>query len=69
MLSHVSSVLYLHGESGGLLVIMVQYVWHEGGVVGQPLTHAQGDGLTGKQTVAPRSRIHGNGNTHRQHGH
>lgn len=68
-LSHVSSVLYLHGESGSLLVVMVQYVGHEGGVVGQPLAHAQGDGLTGEQTMAPRRRIHGDGYAHCQHGH
>lgn len=48
---------------------MVQYVGHEGGVVGQPLAHAQGDGLTGEQTVAPCRRIHGDGNARRQHGH
>lgn len=48
---------------------MVQYVGHEGGVVGQPLTHTEGDGLTGEQTVAPRCRIHGDGNAHREHGY
>lgn len=52
-----------------MLVVMVQYVGHEGGVVGQPLAHAQGDGLTGEQTVAPCCRIHGDGNARRQHGH
>lgn len=66
---HVSAVLYLHGQSCSLLVVMVQYVGHEGGVVGQPLAHAQGDGLTGEQAVAPCHRIHGDGHTHRQHGH
>lgn len=68
-LSHVSSVPYLHGESGSLLVVVVQYVGHEGGVVGQPLTHAQGDGLTGEQTVAPCRGVHRDGNARRQHGH
>lgn len=52
-----------------MLVVMVQYVGHEGGVVGQPLAHAQGDGLTGEQAVAPRRRIHRDGNARRQHGH
>lgn len=68
-ISHISGVLYLHGEGGSLLVVMVQYVGHEGGVVGQPLAHAQGDGLTGEQAVAPRRRVHGDGDAHRQHGH
>lgn len=52
-----------------MLVVMVQDVGHEGGVVGQPLAHAQGDGLTGEETVAPCRRIHGNGDARRQHGH
>lgn len=67
--SHGSDVPYLHGESSSLLVVVVQDVGHEGGVVGQPLTHAQGDGLTGEQTVAPGHSIHGDGDTHGQHGH
>lgn len=52
-----------------MLVVVVQDVGHEGGVVGQPLAHAQGDGLTGEQAVAPRRRVHGDGDAHRQHGH
>lgn len=48
---------------------MVQDVGHEGGVVRQPLAHAQGDGLTGEETVAPCRRIHGDGDARRQHGH
>lgn len=48
---------------------MIQDVGHEGGVVGKPLAHTEGDGLTGEKTVAPRRRIHGDGNTRRQHGH
>lgn len=48
---------------------MVQDIGHERGVVRQPLTHAQGDGLAGEQAVAPRSCVHGDGNTNGQHGH
>lgn len=47
---------------------MVQRVGHEGRVVGQPLAHAQRDGLTGEQTVAARRSIHGDGDARRQHG-
>lgn len=47
---------------------MVHYVGHEGGVVRQLLTHAQGDGLTGEEAVAARRRIHGDGYARRQHG-
>ena len=68
-LSRVSGVLYLHGEGGGLLVVVVQDVGHVGGVVRQPLAHSQRDGLTGEQAVAPLRRIHGDGDAHRQHGH
>lgn len=60
---------YLHGEGGGLLVVVVEGVGHEGGVVGQPLAHAQRDGLAGEQAVAARRRVHGDGHAHRQHGH
>lgn len=58
-------VLYLHGEGGRLLVVMVEHVWHEGGVVGQPLAHAQRDGLAGEQAVTPRRRVHRNGHARR----
>lgn len=43
---------YLHGESGCLLVIVVEQVGHEGGVVGEILTHSEPYGLTGKHAVA-----------------
>lgn len=48
---------------------MVHYVGHEGGVVRQLLTHAQGDGLAGEEAVAAGCRIHGDGDARRQHGH
>lgn len=47
---------------------MVEDVGHEGGVVRQPLAHAQRDGLTGEQAVAPRRRVHGDGHARREHG-
>lgn len=69
--SHMTcqQAVYLHGEGGGLLVVVVQDVGHEGGVVRQPLTHAQRHGLAGEQTVAPGRSVHGNGYTCSQHGH
>lgn len=60
---------YLHGERRRLLVVVVQRVGHEGGVVGQTLAHAQGDGLAGERAVAARRRVHGDGHARRQHGH
>lgn len=62
-------LLYLHGEGGRLLVVVVEAVGHEGGVVGQPLAHAQRDGLAGEQAVAARRRVHRDGHARRQHGH
>lgn len=64
-----AALLYLHGEGGRLLVVVVEGVGHEGGVVGQPLAHAQRDGLAGEQVVAARRRVHGDGHARRQHGH
>lgn len=61
--------LYLHGEGSGLLVIVVKGVGHEGGVVWQPLAHAQRDGFAGEQAVAARRRVHRDGHACRQHGH
>lgn len=43
---------YLHGQSSRLLVIMIQEIGHEGGVVRQILAHSQSDGLTAEFTVA-----------------
>lgn len=43
---------YLHGERGRLLVVVVEEVGHEGGVVRQVLAHPQSYWLTGKRTVA-----------------
>lgn len=63
-----AAVLYLHGEGGRLLVVVVEDVGHEGGVVRQPLAHAQRDGLTGEQAVAARRRIHRDGHARREHG-
>lgn len=60
---------YLHGEGRGLLVVVVQYVGHVGGVVGKPLAHAKGYGLTSEQTVALHRRVHGDGDARRHHGH
>lgn len=48
---------------------MVEGVGHEGGVVGQPLAHAQRDGLTGEQAVAARRCVHRDGHARRQHRH
>lgn len=64
-----AALLYLHGEGSGLLVVVVQGVGHEGGVVGQPLAHAQRDGLAGEQAVAASRRVHRDGHARRQHGH
>ncbi len=33
------NVVYLHGESSGLLIIVIQKVGHEGGIVGEALAH------------------------------
>lgn len=62
-------LLYLHGEGCGLLVVVVEGVGHEGGVVGQPLAHAQRDGLAGEQAVAACRRVHRDGHTRCQHRH
>lgn len=62
-------MLYLHGQGGRLLVVVVEDVGHEGGVVGQSLAHAQRDGLAGEQAVAAGRRVHGDGHARRQHGH
>lgn len=43
---------YLHGKGGRLLVIVVEQVWHEGGVVGEILAHTESYGLTGECAVA-----------------
>lgn len=51
-----------------MLVVVVEYVGHEGGVVRQALAHSEGDGFTGKEAVAPRRRVHRDGHTRRQHG-
>lgn len=50
---------YLHGESGCLLVIVVEKVGHEGGVIGEILTHSEPYGLTGERAVAFHS-VHEN---------
>lgn len=68
MAPQAAAILYLHGEGGRLLVVVVEDVGHEGGVVRQPLAHAQRDGLTGEQAVTPRRRIHRNGHARREHG-
>ena len=60
---------YLHGERSCLLVVVVEDVGHEGGVVGQALAHAQGDGLTGEHAVTASGCVHGDGHTSGQHGH
>ena len=60
---------YLHSESSCLLVVVVEDVGHEGGVVGQALAHAQGDGLAGEHAVAASCCIHWDGHTSGQHGH
>lgn len=44
--------LYLHGEGSSLLVVMVQQVGHEGGVVWKLLAHPQSNGLAAERTVA-----------------
>lgn len=62
-------VPYLHGESSRLLVVVVHDVGHEGGVIWQPLTHAQGDGLAGEQTVAACCSVHGDGHAGGEHRH
>lgn len=43
---------YLHGQCSCLLVVVVQKIGHEGGVVRQVLAHSQSDGLTAELTVA-----------------
>lgn len=44
--------LYLHGESGSLLIVVIEQVGHERGVVGETLTHPQCDRLTREGAVA-----------------
>lgn len=43
---------YLHSQGRRLLVVVIQKVGHEGGVVRQVLAHSQSDGLTAELTVA-----------------
>lgn len=50
---------YLHGKSGCLLVVVVEQVGHEGGVVGEILTHTEPYGLTSECAVAFH-RVHEN---------
>lgn len=52
--THRLTQSYLHGESGRLLVVVVQQVGHEGGVVRQILAHPQPDGLAAELAVALR---------------
>lgn len=59
--------LYLHGESCGLLIVVIEQVGHEGGVVGEALAHAQRDGLTREGAVAA-CRLHVDGRASCQHG-
>lgn len=44
--------LYLHCKGCSLLVVMIEQVGHEGGVVGETLAHPQHDGLTREGAVA-----------------
>lgn len=44
--------LYLHGESCGLLIVVIEQIGHERGVVGETLAHPQRDGLTREGAVA-----------------
>lgn len=57
---------YLHGQRSCLLVVVVQQVGHEGGVVRQILAHSQSDGFAAELAVA----LHGlrvNGTRRRHH--
>lgn len=44
--------LYLHGEGCGLLIVVIEQVGHERGVVGETLTHPQRDRLAREGAVA-----------------
>lgn len=57
---------YLHGQCSCLLVVVVQQVGHEGGVVRQILAHSQSDGFAAELTVALHG-LHVNGTRRRHH--
>lgn len=58
---------YLHRQSGGLLVVVVEEVGHEGGVVGEILAHSEADRLAGEHAVTAH-RIHVDAQAAREQG-
>lgn len=64
---HVHTQPYLHCQCSSLLVVVIQEIGHEGGVIRQILAHSQSDGLAGKLAVALYG-LHVNADSRRHQG-